>query len=57
MWPWDDEMQAFKALSYGDQLRVSRRLTRGEAPGIRGWQSQLSSWPRATNDRAGPSQW
>lgn len=32
MWPWDDEMQRFKALSHGDKLRVSRCVTRGEAP-------------------------
>ena len=32
MWPLDDKTQAFQALSYGDKLRVSRHLTRGEAP-------------------------
>jgi C4-dicarboxylate transporter len=32
MWPWDDQMQTFKALSYGDKLRVSRCLVRGVAP-------------------------
>lgn len=33
MWPWDDKMPTFKALSYGDKWRVSRSLARGEAPG------------------------
>jgi hypothetical protein len=32
MWPWDDQMQTFKALSYRDKLRVSRCLVRGRAP-------------------------
>lgn len=32
MWPWDEQMQAFKALSYRDKLRVSGCLRRGEAP-------------------------
>jgi hypothetical protein len=30
MWPWGDEMQGFKTLSYGDKLRVSRCLSQGE---------------------------
>lgn len=32
MWPWNDQMQTFKALSYGDKLHVSRCLVRGVAP-------------------------
>jgi len=32
MWDLDDEMQAFKALSYRDKLRVSRCLAKGRAP-------------------------
>jgi hypothetical protein len=32
MWTIDDQMQAFKALSWGDKLRVSRHLARGQAP-------------------------
>lgn len=32
MWPQDNEMKAFKALPYGQKLRVGRSLARGEAP-------------------------
>jgi hypothetical protein len=32
VWSLDEQMQTFKALSYGDKLRVSRSVTRGEAP-------------------------
>jgi hypothetical protein len=32
MWPQDDEMKAFRALPYGQKLRVGRCLARGEAP-------------------------
>jgi hypothetical protein len=32
MWPSDDKTQAFQALSYREKLRVSRCLSRGEAP-------------------------
>lgn len=32
MWPVDDQMPTFKALSYWDKLRVGRRVTKGEAP-------------------------
>jgi hypothetical protein len=32
MWPWGEQAEAFKALSYGDKWRVTRCLTRGEAP-------------------------
>jgi hypothetical protein len=43
MWPLDENTQAFQTLSYGDKLRVSRYLTRGEAPDDHRWQRlQLS---------------
>jgi hypothetical protein len=32
MWPEDDQMQAFRALAYGDKWRVRRTVSRGEAP-------------------------
>ena len=32
MWPLDEQMPTFKALSYRDKLRVGRTVTRGEAP-------------------------